>query len=102
MSTQPILEVVLFKLAPGVDAAEFQAAATAVQSWLETVPGYIRRELAASAEGQWVDIVHWASLDEAMQAADAIMATPEGQAFGAMIEPTSIQMLHLAGVASFG
>ena len=49
MTQRPILEVVLFKLKPGADAAAFLAASEAVMPDLRTMRGFIRRELFKDA-----------------------------------------------------
>lgn len=94
MSEQTI-EIVLFRLAPNVTTAEFLEAAQGIESWLEEVGGFQRRELSHNAEGQWVDIVYWDSLEQAQSAAETIMATEAGQAFGSKIDGESIQMMHV-------
>ena len=92
---QPTIEIVLFQLAEGVSQDEFLNAAQNVESWLRQVSGFRRRELSRDAAGNWVDIVHWDSLEEAQKAAAEIMSTPEGQKFGGTIRGESIQMYHV-------
>ncbi len=91
-----IVEVVQFKAKPGVSDAQIRAAAAALQRDVEGFPGYMRRRLFKSEDGQWLDIVDWTGLDEALHAAEAIMARPSAQSFMELVEPESINMLHLA------
>lgn len=95
MSDKSIVEVVLFRLNPGVDETEFLAASAGVELFLRGTGGFIQRELLQNEEGQWVDVVHWRSQAEAYAAAEKIMSDPRGQKFGAFIDPSSITMLHL-------
>ncbi|MDJ0755746.1 MAG: hypothetical protein QNJ45_19625 [Ardenticatenaceae bacterium] len=88
------IEIVLFELVDGVAEDDFLAAVDAMQDDLNQMSGYIDRELSRDKNGRWVDVLHWASLDEAMAAAEALMSWPSGQKFGSMIDPESIQMLH--------
>ena len=70
-------------------------AADDIQTWLKDQPGYLDRRVARDDSGLWIDVVSWTSLAEAQQAADTIMQTAAGQAFGAAIDGPSIQMFHL-------
>lgn len=90
------IEIVFFRLAEGVSDEEFLAAAAAVDGWLAEKPAFKSRVLYGDGEGNWVDTVHWASKAEALAAAEAIMQQPEGQAFGALINPDTIFMYHMA------
>ena len=97
-----VVEVVLFKAKPGVNDAEIGAVADALQRDVEGFPGYISRRLVKSEDGQWLDIVDWTGLDEAQRAAEAIMARPSAERIGELVEPESIQVLHLAPVRVYG
>ncbi len=93
-----IVEVVQFKAKTGVSDAQIRDAADALQRDVEHLPGYMHRRLLKSEDGQWLDIVDWTGLDEALHAAEAIMARPSAQGFMELVEPASITMLHLAPV----
>ena len=93
-----IVEVVQFKAKSGVSDAQIRDAADALQRDVEQFPGYLHRRLVKSEDGQWLDIVDWTGLGEALQAAEAIMAQPSAQSFMELVEPESIKMLHLAPV----
>lgn len=97
--TYPLtIEVVLFKLKPGVEDMAFVAAAEAMLPDLRTVPGFVRRELLRGDEDLWVDVVHWRSLSEALAAMDLMMTQPSAGAFMAALDEQSIEMLHLQQV----
>jgi len=90
-----IREVVVFKLIDGTDRAAFLADAQATFDLLKTYPGYVDRSLGVSADGQWIDVVTWADLDAARSATEQVMTTEIGQAFGAHIDLTTMQMHHV-------
>lgn len=92
----PVLEIVQFRLVPGTDPAAFIGFGKATEAPLRRQPGFISRKLVQGADGEWTDIVEWASLAAANKAAKQIMAEPEFGPFGAAIDMTSIKMSHPA------
>ncbi len=101
MSERLVVEVVTFKLKAGVDEADFLQSADAVMSDLQAMSGYIDRELLKDAQGQWMDILHWQSMDEALAAAEALMTAPNAGAFIAMLDATNMAMYHLEQVRAY-
>ena len=95
---EPVLEVVTFRLMPGVSGAEFLAAAQATKPALTGQPGFVRRHLLHDADGVWTDLVEWQSLTQAQAAAERVMQLPEFRPFLAAIDPASIAMAHRAVV----
>lgn len=93
-SPAPVLEVVTFRLAPGVTEADFLAAARATEAPLRAQPGFLGRHLTRSDQGLWTDHVAWASLPEAMAAAEVMMAEPAFGPFMAAIDGASVAMRH--------
>jgi len=89
-----VLEVVVFKLNEGADEANFLEDAQATFDLLEGYDGFISRELTKTEDGTWIDVVTWANMDVAMQAAEAIMGEAVGQKFGSHINFESTQMMH--------
>jgi hypothetical protein len=89
-----VAEIVRFALIPGADPTEFVAAAQAVNSWLQTRPGWQARCLSQGADGTWCDHVLWADMASAEQTAAAMMSEPALGPFMALIDPASIQMEH--------
>ena len=94
-----IVEVAQFKLATGVREEDFLQEAEAVQkNFLEKQSGYIDRQLLKDKDGQWVDILHWNSTEEAQKAGEVMMGDPATQGFMQKIDPSSVKMLHLEQV----
>jgi hypothetical protein len=92
--TDPVLEVVGFRLIPGTTDAAFLAAAHATEVPLRRQPGFLSRQLTRAGDGTWTDHVSWASLPQARAAAKAMMADPAFAPFVALIDPASMQMRH--------
>jgi hypothetical protein len=101
MSQQPVIELVLMKPANGVDDAALLKACDDIMPFLREAGGYLRRQVLRSDDGQWVDVVYWNSLEEALQAADPIMSTPAGQQLGAVLDGPSVRVFHLQQVRKY-
>ena len=89
--------MVVFRLRPGVTREAFLEASRPTQAWLCQQPGMLERTLLEpTGDGTtWVDTVRWASIEEA-EAAMAGFASAQGNGdFEQMIDPESVQMLHL-------
>ncbi len=90
-----ILEVVSFKLAPGVSEEEFVSIVEQMeQSFLCNTKGFVSRVLAKDEEGNWLDQVKWQSLPDAMNAMEASMKEVSVAPFLQAIDPNSIQAKH--------
>lgn len=89
-----VTEIVLFRLNEGVQEADFLRDAQATFELLKNYDGYIHRELSATEDGMWVDIVIWKDMQMALSVADQIMQNPIFQQFGAHIKEDSVQMNH--------
>jgi antibiotic biosynthesis monooxygenase (ABM) superfamily enzyme len=87
-------EIVIYRLKPDVDRTRFMEISTQATEWLRQRPGYLGRELLEDESGQWVDLVRWATKDDALAAAGAFSEVPEAKAFMDAVEPESITMLH--------
>ena len=91
-----IVEIAQFKLAAGVNEEDFLQEAKAVQkNFLEKQSGYIDRELLKDKDGQWVDNLHWNSMEEAQKAAEVMMSDSTRQGFMQKIDPSSVKLMHL-------
>lgn len=95
------LEIVIYRLKPDVDRSRFIEISTRASEWLRQRPGYLRRQLLEDDSGQWVDLVRWATMEDALAAASAFMDVPEAIAFMDTVEPESITMLHPRSVVNY-
>lgn len=87
-------EIVIYRLKPDVNRDQFLEISARATEWLRNRPGYLGRELLEDGSGEWVDLVRWATMEDALAAASAFMETPEAAAFMDAVEPESITMLH--------
>jgi hypothetical protein len=101
MNPNPTLEVVLFKLKPGVEEAAFFQVNESILSDLRAMSGFIRRDLFKDKHGQWMDIVYWHSLLDAQRAAEMFPSLPQAQTLMNMLDGTSMTMLHLEQAKSY-
>ena len=99
MGNETAVEVVMYRLKPETDRGAFLASSETLTEIVRGMKGYRDRELSESDDGQWLDVLHWDRMEDALQAADAIMATPEAQRFMEHVDPDSITMLHFRQVS---
>jgi hypothetical protein len=90
----PVLELVSFRLLPGIDASAFLELAEATAPVLRDRPGYVSRKLAHTPDGQWTDIVEWQSLAQATDAARVVLSAPAFAPFVAAIDMATVSMAH--------
>ena len=94
-STQKVLEVVIFKLAPGVSREQFLPTVDGLSEWVSRRPGFLSRDLLHDAEAdRWIEVVWWRTLADAKAAAEAAMTSESCAPMFALIEMESAQMLH--------
>ena len=98
-----IIEITQFKLVDGVTEESFLQDTTNEQKgFLEKQAGYAgTRQLLKGDGGEWVDIVHWESLENAQKAQEAAMRSETCMPMFQKIDPSSIKMLHLEQIKSW-
>ncbi len=97
VSTRTI-EVVMFRAKPETSDIQILDLSDELQREVEAFQGCIHRRLLKDGDGNWIDLVDWNSLEEAMAASEAISSTPLAAEFGALVEPGSVKVLHLSPV----
>lgn len=88
------LEIVTFRAAAGIGPAALLAAAQATDAAVRRLPGFLHRRLSCGDDGQWTDLVVWASLAEAKSAAATITSDPSFAPYMAAIDMASVAMRH--------
>ena len=88
-----VLELVTFRLNTA-DGQAFLAANQAVTNWAGQQPGFVSRTLSENSDGQWTDMVVWASDAEAKAAAAEMNRVMQDFEAMRMIDPSSIVMQH--------
>lgn len=96
MSSPPVYELVTFRLNPGVTADALRTVAAEADPHIRRFPGLLSRELLHDAErGEWMELCRWASLEQALAAAEQVMGMPEFAPYFALMDPASITMRHV-------
>lgn len=93
-NTHNVLEVVIFSKKPSYTNEQVIKGAESVTTILKSYPGFISRKFAVNTKekNQWVDIVHWASLHDALAAANKIVKTTQMKKFMSVMY--SYKMYH--------
>ncbi|MGB3454760.1 MAG: hypothetical protein WBG08_12940 [Litorimonas sp.] len=92
--SNPVIETVLFELEDGVSDADFRATLPASTAFIESCPGFLRRCLSASGDGQWIDHIEWADMASAKAAAARIGQDETVHPFVSKISGPSVRMHH--------
>jgi hypothetical protein len=92
----PVLELVSFRLLPGIAPTAFLALARQTEPVLRRQPGYVSRKLVQTPDGLWTDIVEWTSLAHAVEAARIVTTDPGFAPFIGAIDMTTVSMAHPA------
>lgn len=88
-----VIEVVTFKLKTGVAAAEFAAIDKAVErEHVAKQAGFVSRESAHGADGEWLVIVHWRSMKDADASMASFEKAPAAAQFMSKIEASTMSM----------
>ena len=82
-NTLGVNEVVMFKTKDNYTSKQVVMIADGVTSILKTYPGFISRNLSENVNNphEWVDVVRWASLSDALAAAKKITTTHQMKNF---------------------
>lgn len=84
--TDQVIEWAPFRLKPGVDEATLLEASERLQTeYLDRQAGFVRRELVRRADGEYVDVVWWQSLDAAQKAMEHIAESSTCSAYFAVM-----------------
>lgn len=102
MAQTNAIEAVIFKTVQHIPTDEAQKTLLSMTSILEQFEGYQRRHLSRAEDGTWLDLVYWATMDDAQRAAQAVMQMPEAMAAFSVIDQSTLQFLHLVPVQEMG
>lgn len=94
MENIQIIETVEFRAANGVDQSTLTAAMAALETYTTQSGGLLDRHVSCSEDGLWFEHVRWENIDAANRAKDGFMASQEGQALMALIDPETVVMRH--------
>lgn len=92
-SSAKIIEIVTFKLKPGVSAEEFRKIDKDVEvNHVSKQPGFVSRESAADENGNWLVIVHWRSTQDADASMASFEKAPAAANFMARLDASTMSM----------
>ncbi|QDU10001.1 hypothetical protein [Gimesia aquarii] len=105
MSEKVIVEWAPFTLAEGISEPALLKASEALQEgFLRKQKGFLRRDLLKREGRQWVDVIHWASNEDASSAMQAVNESTSCQAYFQLmenIEAAEGDMVHFTKVRSW-
>ena len=91
---QSVMELVKFNLVEGSTDQDFVQANDKLNDWVKQQPGFQSRKLIKQQDGSWLDVVQWASLEQAQSAGEKFMADLGDSQCMAMINPETVTMGH--------
>ena len=93
-----VVEVVTLKLRAGVAAAEFAPIDKAVErEHVAKQPGFVSRESAHGADGEWLVIVYWRSAKDADASMASFQEAPAAAQFMSRIKASTMGMKRYQG-----
>lgn len=88
-----VVEIVTLRLRDGVSHTQFLVANRRVESeHVARQPGFLSRQTARGDNGEWLVVVHWASLGAAEASMASFVSAPAAQGFMAVIDGSSLIM----------
>ena len=96
-----IVEFIRYKLLEDAKTDDFLKAAEKMIPELKTQKGLIDWQLCNGKDGNWVEILHWTSLDEAKKAAEKVLELDSVQAFVKFIDESTTESDYLETVKNF-
>ena len=95
----PVIEILTFRLASGVDVAAFVALDARVQTEVAyQQPGLLRRTTGRNGEGRWLILQVWASTEAAAAGRDALTESAVWAGLDAMIDADSVHLERFEGI----
>lgn len=93
------LEIVIYKLKSNASEKAFLAASAEMeQKFARKQKGFVSRLFGKSDAGDWVDVVTWETMQDALQASESAMASPICAPMFGMLDETSVKMHHFTKV----
>lgn len=87
------IEIVNFRLQPGVTDAEFLAETMSMErEFLGKLHGFLDRDTGKSADGDWVVVLHWAAAEDAQASMDKFVAAEGTKSFTSKIDMSTFKM----------
>ena len=68
------IDLVRFRLQPGKTAADWLKANEKINEWVQAQPGFRFHSVSETEDGEWWDLVYWASMEAALAAGEKFMS----------------------------
>lgn len=89
------LEIAIYKIKNGISDADFIKESTAMEDgFIKKQKGFIKRTFAKSESGEWVDVIYWGTMADAMKASEAAMKSTVCAPMFGMLDEASVKMHH--------
>lgn len=88
------IELVLFRPKSTFSIDEVKRSLESLDEILSSYKGFLKRHLAVSGNGQWMDLVLWESMDDAKFAADDILKNEKAIEAFSVIDQNEMQFFH--------
>jgi hypothetical protein len=90
-----VLEILTFRLGPGVDEATFRGIDARLQVEVcYQQPGFVRRTLGRHDDGRWLVLTIWTNSESAATAARVVDGTEFGRQFAALTTDVVVERFH--------
>ncbi len=93
-ASQPVAEIVTYRLNDGVSQSDHLAAAQTTIAFLKDTGAVVTRTLSVDDTGLWTDHIIWTSLEAAKATEAQAMQRPEFGAFFAGMDDSSVNLRH--------
>ena len=90
-----VIEMVSYKLKPGVSKQDLAATQDQVNRFLQTLEGFMYRSVAENDSGVLYDVVYWQDMASAKAADEAFMSHAAGKALMEIADEQSVSMSHM-------
>lgn len=92
------IELVIFKPKPGLSTDVIKTSLMSLEPILKSYHGFISRELAVNSENQWMDLVFWESMEDAVFAAEDILMQEKAVKAFEVIDDKEMKFFHFKPV----
>lgn len=89
-----VVEYVTFKAVKGVNDEALQSAAFNTDAVLNSIDGFIKRDIAKSDDDIWVEVVYWRDSISAEKGLESFLKDPLSKAFLDLIEEDSVDIRY--------
>ena len=93
-SQNSVIELVIFEIDTTFSEDKIMAKSERIHPTLQSFDGFQKRIMGKSADGKWMDLVYWDSLEQAQQASEKVMSSPICLDYFGVIKQDSMEFMH--------